>query len=200
MKKLILTLLIVLTLIMCSCQYGETNETEKAYDIEQTDNIPEITAINEVQETYMPEVTPADFPFPRFWSEQEFAEAIKNEPDLEVVFEEDGTYFYFAPENVPEDVILTSITVMDDKVIFLFDYEDPHPNLKSELGFVWYTTEQPSGPEMEHIINKMYPKDFGEGQEVYPCHLVFWNQHGYQFTSIVPIWFTDEDYRRILYC
>lgn len=58
MKKIVIILVIVLSLLMCSCEDGQSNDVNITNQVKQTDYNPDVTVTNDTQVNDMPENTP----------------------------------------------------------------------------------------------------------------------------------------------
>ena len=121
--------------------------------------------------------------------------------------------YYFKPEYLPEEVCLSYISVHDSNVAFCYEFDQPPDEWKSNVFLLeWFRSLKAgdmeknvgrwfSDSEIEHymgydiyiykVTDELEKKEFSRQD-------IFWEQNGYVFHAIVPMWFTKEDIEK--YC
>lgn len=115
--------------------------------------------------------------------------------------------YYFIPEYIPKESNLSYISVHDVNVVFCYEFDQsPDEWLSNVFLLEWFRSLNPG--DMEKNVTRMFSDSEIEQYKGYVIYVynvmdelekkeysrqdIFWEQDGYAFHAVVPIWFTKK--------
>jgi hypothetical protein len=199
---LIIVLLIIILAVSSSCNYGNTTYSSSGDSIYTTTTLPssEVT-------TYERSVPTLDAL--HFSSEADMIQQIKSGIKTDPQHNLEAIEYYFRPNVLLYDAKLLEIRVKAYYLAFNYIIGSEEPKHYDNLiTFVWYRkkivyntefSENSLSSSLSLIERNMNGYSLiSAGQEELICQQVNWEQDGYQFQINAPLWFTEEDIRKIM--